>query len=228
MLIFNLYTSSMASPFSENTRINLTNTDQTRPVAVHLFFIDGSTCSIANRYICLTPNQTMSFLLSDIDPGTTGYLVAVATDIATGCPINFNHLIGDSYVKFASGHAANLAAEAIPAIAGGLTACNSQSLTAQLKFDGVSYGRLGRTIAASGIGSIGDGNQARLFINRIGGNLLTGAASVGNVFGVLFDDAEGPHSFSFNSANCQFQSLLTNSFPRTSPNFSEIVPTGNN
>jgi len=41
---------------------------------VHLFFVDGATCSIADSLVCLTPNQTASFLASDIDPGTTGYI----------------------------------------------------------------------------------------------------------------------------------------------------------
>src|SRR5215471_16008067 len=62
-------------------------------------------------------NQKASFTTSDADPGTRGYIVAVAVDGLTGCPANFNFLIGDEYVKYASGHAANLGAEAIAAIA---------------------------------------------------------------------------------------------------------------
>ena len=38
--------------------------------------------------------------------------MAVAVDAGTGCPINFNCLIGDAFVKLSTGHAANLAAEA--------------------------------------------------------------------------------------------------------------------
>src|SRR4030095_8719405 len=119
VLIYNLYTSNATSPQSQDTRINLTNVDPTRPAIVKLFFVDGATCSVADSGVCLTPNQTASFQASDLDPGGTGYLVAVAVD-SRGCPVNFNNLIGDSYVKFASGHAANLAAEAIAALAGGV------------------------------------------------------------------------------------------------------------
>ena len=110
VLIYNIYTSNATSPESQDTRINLTNIDPTRSAIVKLFFVDGASCSVADSFICLTPNQTASFRASDLDPDATGYIVAVAVD-NQGCPINFNNLIGDAYVKFSTGHAANLAAE---------------------------------------------------------------------------------------------------------------------
>jgi hypothetical protein len=58
--------------------------------------------------ICLTANQTTTFLASEQDPGTTGYHLAIAVDGVNGCPINFNFLIGDEYIKLESGHFANL------------------------------------------------------------------------------------------------------------------------
>src|SRR5207249_11887622 len=145
---------------------------------VHLFFVDGSTCTPADAFICLTPNQTMSFLASDFDPGTTGYIVAVAVD-ERGCPLNFNFLIGDEFIKLSSGHQANLGAEAIAAIAGGLPVCDALAGTATLAFDGVSYNPLPRVLAVDNFPSQADGNQTQLIINRIGGNLLTGASRVG-------------------------------------------------
>ena len=87
-------------------------------VYLHLFWIDGNTCTISDNFICLTANQTASVLASDLDPGTRGYLIAVAVDGDTGCPIEFNHLIGDAYVKLASGHQANLPAESIARVPG--------------------------------------------------------------------------------------------------------------
>ncbi|MGH9850677.1 MAG: carboxypeptidase regulatory-like domain-containing protein, partial [Blastocatellia bacterium] len=123
VLFYNIYSSSSANPNRENTRISMTNVDPSRAAFVHIFFVDGATCSVADAFICLTANQTVSFLASDLDPGTTGYIVAVAVD-RNGCPINFNYLIGDEYVKFESGHQANLGAESIPAVAGGFTACS--------------------------------------------------------------------------------------------------------
>jgi hypothetical protein len=62
VLVYTTYSSSIAAPNSQNTRISITNTHQQLRVAVHLFFVDGATCSIADSLVCLTPNQTGSFL----------------------------------------------------------------------------------------------------------------------------------------------------------------------
>jgi hypothetical protein len=226
VLAFNLYSSSIAAPNAQNTRIALTNTHPALPVAVHLFFVDGATCSIADSLVCLTANQTASFLASDIDPGTTGYIIAVASDAVTGCPINFNYLIGDAYVKLSSGHAANLAAEGFAALAGGLPTCDANSVTTVLNFDGVSYNRVPRTLAASNIPSRADGNDTLLVLNRLGGSLVTGAATLTNLFGLLYDDAENPLSFNFSPGVCQFRSSLSNNFPRIAPRFDQFIPAG--
>src|SRR5262249_42964445 len=58
VLFFNLYTSNAANPLAENTRFSLTNTSPANVAFVHLFFVDGGSCSVADAYICLTPNQT--------------------------------------------------------------------------------------------------------------------------------------------------------------------------
>jgi hypothetical protein len=224
VLIYNLYTSSTDSN-RQNTRISITNIEPARTAFVHMFFVDGATCSVADSFLCLTPNQTVSFLASDLDPGTTGYIVAVAVD-RQGCPVDFNYLIGDEYVKFASGHAANLGAEAITAIAGGLPFCNTDSIQAVLAFDGVSYSVLPHVLALDNIGSRVDGNETLLILNRIGGNLATGAATLTSIFGLLFDDAENALSFSFAPGTCQFRSVLSNSFPRTAPRFDSVIPAG--
>jgi len=229
VLIYNVYTSA-TDPTRQNTRISLTNTNVTRPVSVHLFFVDGTSCSIADSFLCLTQNQTTSFLASDLDPGTSGYLVAVATG-PDGCPINFNYLIGDEYVKFQSGHAANLGAEAISALAGGLPFCNANSPTAQLNFDGISYNPVPRVLALDSIPSRADGNDTLLILNRIGGNLGTGANTLINLFGILFDDSEIGLSFGFGGASsspgtCQFRGSLSNTFPRVTPRFEQFIPAG--
>ncbi|MGE0886656.1 MAG: beta strand repeat-containing protein [Blastocatellales bacterium] len=225
ILIYNIYTSSATASNSQNTRINLTNTEPTRPAIVHLFLIDGSSCVVADSLLCLTPNQTTSFLTSDIDPGTTGFIIAVAVN-STGCPINFNYLVGDEYVKFSSGHEANLAAESVTAIAGGLTACNDNSVTAQINFDGVSYSPLPYVLSASSIPSRSDGNDTMLILNRIGGNLGIGVNRLDSLFGIFYDDAERGVSFSFLPGVCQFRSSINNNFPRTTPRFEQFVPPG--
>lgn len=223
VLIYNVYTSSATNTNTQNTRINITNTNTALPSFVHLFFVADS-CSIADSYLCLTANQTASFQVSDLDPGTTGYLVAVAVN-SMGCPVDFNYLIGDEYVKFATGHAANLGAVAFAALAGGLPTCDSTSVTATLNFDGVSYNRVPRTLAASNIGARADGNDALLVLNRIGGNLGIGAATLGTIFGIFYDDAENGVSFSL-TGGCQLRGSINNNFPRLTPRFDNFVPAG--
>jgi len=227
VLIYTVYSSSAANANAENTRFNLTNTSSVSSAFVHLFFVDGNSCSVADAFICLTPNQTTSFLASDVDPGTMGFVVAVAASPITGCPINFNFLIGDEFVKFATGHAANLGAEAIAAIlTTPVESCNAASVSADLAFNGVAYNRLPRVLAADSIGSPADGDSTLLVIDRIGGNLLTGTGTIGNLFGILFDEAEHGFSFTFFSAACQVKAILSDNFPRTTPRFSAAIPAG--
>ena len=224
VLIYNIYTSGATSGNTQNTRVNLTNIHPTRPAFVHLFFV-AEGCSVADSYVCLTGNQTTSFLASDLDPGVSGYLVAVAVDGVRGCPTNFNYLIGDEYVKFATGHAANLGAEAISALAGGLPACDGNSVTAQLDFNGIAYDKVSHVLALDNVGSKADGNDTLLILNRIGGNLGTGAGSLSSVFGIFYDDAENALSFTFSGGH-QFRSSLSSNFPRITPRFETYIPAG--
>jgi hypothetical protein len=226
VLMYNVYTSSISAPNSQNTRVNVTNTSSTGVANVHIFFVDGATCSIADSYICLTPNQTASFLASDVDPGTTGYILAVATN-DLGCPVFFNFLIGDAYVKFSSGHAANLTAEAWSALVQQPTACDGASITALLAFnDTTGYNAAPRVLAASNIPSRADGNDTLIILNRLGGSLATGSSTLGSIFGILYDDAENPLSFTFTAGVCQFRSSLSNNFPRVAPRFENFIPAG--
>ncbi|MDX2033452.1 MAG: BACON domain-containing carbohydrate-binding protein [Blastocatellia bacterium] len=225
VLFFNVFTSSAINSNTQNTRINLTNTHATRAVNVHLFFVDGSTCAVADSYLCLTPNQTSSFMASDVDPGTTGYVVAVAVG-SEGCPINFNYLIGDAYVKFTSGHAANLGAESIAALPTATASCTLNATSATLAFDGVNYNTVPRMLALGGIASAADGNDMLLIVNRVGGNLTTGAATLTGLFGVLYDDVENAASFSVNPSACQLRGNLSNNFPRTTPRFETVIQAG--
>src|SRR5262249_7045370 len=154
---------------------------------VHIFFIDGSSCSPADNVLCLTANQTASFTTGDLDPGTAGYIVAVATD-ENGCPIKFNYLIGDEYLKFASGHEGNLGAEVVGAIED--LRCNDVSPLTTLNFNDIQYGRLPATIAVDNIQSRVDGNDTLVVINRPSGNLAIGADTLGTVGGIMYSDDE--------------------------------------
>ncbi len=211
VLLFPVYTSSAAAPHLQNTRLSLTNTDAGRAVNVHLFFVDGVTGSASDVYLCLKPNQTVGLLVSDVDPGVNGYVVAVATD-ARGCPLNFNFLVGETFVKFASGHAANLAATAVAALDDAPVCAGA---TATLRFDGVNYSALPRVLALSNIQSRADGNETLVIVDRIGGDLTSEAAKLGTLFGLLYDDAETAVSFSIGSNATQLSFFpLHCQFPR--------------
>jgi hypothetical protein len=239
VLFYNTYTSSASAPAQENTRVNITNTSSQFSVALHVFFVEGTSCGVADTFICLTRNQTASFTTSDADPGTRGYIVAVAVNFR-GLPINFNFLIGDEYVKYASGHAANLGAEAIAAVggeddgaagsAGSPISGGAQDEPAvSVAFDGTPghYNRLPRVLADDSIPSRLDGNDTKLIVNRVGGgNLVTGAATLGTLFAVIYDDAENTFSTSF-TGQCHLElSLGANNLPRVIGGWNALIPAG--
>ncbi|MEP7341497.1 MAG: lamin tail domain-containing protein [Acidobacteriota bacterium] len=225
ILIFNLYTSSPVDPASENTRINITNSSNAGSVSLHLFFVSGDTCEVSDSFLCLTPEQTTSFLASDIDPGVTGFLIVMAVDEKVGCPIKFNGLIGDEYVKLDSGHAGNLGTESFAAIADPPCECSDTNVTATVALDGERYNQAPRTLIADGLTSVADNNSTLLILNRIGGDLTSHVGLIGDFSGLLFDDLERGSSF-VSSGGCQFRQLISNTFPRTASRFPQFVPSG--
>jgi uncharacterized repeat protein (TIGR01451 family) len=52
VLFYPIYTSNPAQAPLGNTRVSITNTSTTSPANVHLFFVDGSNCSVSDRNIC--------------------------------------------------------------------------------------------------------------------------------------------------------------------------------
>jgi hypothetical protein len=224
VLIYNLYASG-SNPAVSDSRVSITNTSPVRSSYVHFFFVDGSNCSVADMTITLTPNQTTSFLASDFDPGVTGYLIAIATD-ANGCPEVYNHLVGESQVRLESGHRAALPALSVAALGLGGPTCSPNATTTTMAFDGLNYNALSRTLAVSGLSSIANGNSSLLVVNRIGGDLGTGAARLGSLFGLLYDDQEASQSFTLTGNVCQLRGVLGNNFPRTSPRYTTVIPAG--
>jgi hypothetical protein len=224
VLIYNFYTSSASNPNAVNSRINITNTNDSASAAVHLFFMDGTSCSPADYFVCLTPNQTTSVNVAEFDPGTSGYVIAVAVDPKTGWPISFNHLIGDSYFKMAEGYQANLTAEAVAAIRP--APFDPAQSVARLKFDGVEYGQLPMVLAVDSLASRDDGNLTMLIINNPTGDLAVQGNSIGSIYGIMYNQLESPYSFSFRAPLCQFRAVLSDTFPRTTPRFNRIVPAG--
>ncbi len=225
VLVFNYYTSAGFLPVVQDTRISLTNTNTTQSVNVHLFFVDGNTCSVIDWNVCLTQNQTTSFLASYMDPGTNGYIVAVAVN-EHGCPIQFNYLIGEEYVKVPGGYRASFNAESFEALPTWTSPCEAGGITADLKFDGLNYNQAPRILAVSNLPSRVDGNDTMLIVNRFGGDLASGPSKLGAIFGNLYDQNENSMSFGFTPGTCQFRSVLSNTIPRTSPRYDQAIPTG--
>ncbi|MGH9766000.1 MAG: SdrD B-like domain-containing protein [Blastocatellia bacterium] len=226
VLLFPLYASGAVNSERENTRITITTTNQNDAVVAHLFFVDGASCSVSDAFVCLTENQTVSFLASDLDPGTTGYMVVVAVD-NEGCPTSFNHLIGQGDVRLATGHTGSYLAEKFPALyTGRLPGCDSSSTTATLGLDGVLYGQPASQLAVPMIPSLADGNNPLLTLVRVGGDLATGASRLGSIVGLLYNDQENSFSFSISSGSCQLKQALSEDFPRTAPRITTVIPSG--
>jgi hypothetical protein len=224
LLIFNIHTSRVGS-IREDTRTAITNTSPTRPIDIHLFFVDGASGMVADSFLHLTPGQTSSLLASEIDPETTGYLIALAVD-EHGCPAAFNQLIGETFVRFESGHAANLGALAVSVIDRAAIVCNPGAVTADIRFDGIVWNELPRVIAVDSLPSRAEGNSTMLILNRLGGSLVDGVQRLGAINGLLYDDVERSVSFTLTDSRCQLRGMLGQNFPRTSPRYDSLIPAG--
>lgn len=188
--------------------------------------MNGADGAVASYFVRLTPQQTTSFLASEIDPGTTGFAYAFAIDESSGCPLSFNHLIGDESVKLASGHRASFAAEVFSLHSEAVIQCESGVAT--LRFDGIQFTQATRVLALHGLSSRADGPDTLpdtlLIVNRLGGDLTNGVSALGELAGLLFDDTGRSFAFASSIARCQFSTLLNETFPPTVPRFPDIVP----
>jgi hypothetical protein len=204
VLFYNHYTSSETDPSSEDTQFHITNTNQTSSVTVHLFFVDGSTCSVADSLISLTPNQTAQFFASDIDPGVQGYLVAVA--FSGFVPRQFNYLTGNAYIRRADGKMADLPAVAVQKL--NTSVSDNGNGTVNLNFNGVDYGRLPGTVAVSSFNSQAtDDTSVFLYSPQ---NLATGdGATTISIFALVYNEVESVGSTTF-SIHCYSEIRLRN------------------
>jgi hypothetical protein len=203
VLFFNRYTSNASNPGSEDTQLNLTNTSQTSSVTLHLFAVESSSCSVADSFISLTPNQTAQFFASDFDPGVQGYLVAVA--YSGGAPRQFNFLTGTAYIRQADGKTADLPAVAVPK-RNNYVYSNGNG-TVNLVFDGVNYGQLPGTVAISNFNSQAtDRTSLYLYSPR---DLIFGDNSSVSIFALMYNELEAVGSTSF-AIRCYSEVRLAN------------------
>jgi hypothetical protein len=259
LLVYTMYQSSATNTAGQDTKINITNTNDSNPIIVHFFFVSSTnSCQVADFKTELTANQTYSFLASDYDPGTTGYVIAIAENYL-GIPIHFNYLIGDLYTKNAltstAAYQANLGAIAFSALwdrdaivtgvndgtgprttnvqtgerrrGAEIGGSSTTAVSTGAAFNGTDqYNRLPATLALSNIPSRASNDRTILIVLNPTGNLLTSTASVGTLFGLLFDDAEQSQSFQLGGFNCHGAQELSNTVPRTVPRFDSVIPAG--
>lgn len=209
VLFFNRYSSNPTNSQLGDTQINITNVNQNTEIDIHLFLVDGGSCSVADSFIGLTPNQTASFLVSDYDPGITGYLVAVA--VAGGGPTQFNHLIGTEYIRETDGKGGYLQAVAIAKRSAGEVTPDLDGTTS-LVFNDTQYERLPMSLGLASFNSQ-TADSSALSIYSPTNNLVLGAVNSVSIFTLLYNDVEVALSSSF-SIRCYRYETLTSLFNR--------------
>jgi len=192
VLVYTKYTSSATSPTLQDTQINITNVNRDLGISLHLFMVDGNTCSIADFFLSLTPNQTGTFYASDLDPGVTGYIFAVA--VSGGTPTQFNYLIGDAYIREADGKQGNLQAWGFEKHSPGDVVPNGDG-TADLVFNGLEYDQMPSMLAASNFNSQVD-HSTNLVLVAPMTNYLAGNPINVNVFTLIYNNVEDSFSTS--------------------------------
>ncbi|MFN7928655.1 MAG: hypothetical protein U0Y68_12030 [Blastocatellia bacterium] len=235
LLVYPYYTSKAQE--RRDTRISMSNIGF-KAVTVHVFVMDGGTCSQADQFICLTPNASVAFKASDVDPEITGWIFAVAVDPLTGYPITANALIGNALVSDGD-YVGNYSAEAFWAKGDPSTvtpASTGAYGSAVLNFNGCDT-----TTAAGGydlmptqfvteIQSTNDCFGQKLVTVGLTGSVVAsspkGAGQVG--VGQVYNGNEKPFgSFSrILNDGCQATAVISASVPRVPLGMSVLIPGG--
>ena len=228
---------------TNNTRIAISNVGEavTDQVIVHLFFLEGATCTPADNFICLTPNGGFTMDVSDIDPSNVGYIIAVAVDSTNGIPIQKNVLIGSAFVNATvntNPYVGNYAAESFAALGGNPTTNNTALATATLNFNGTTgYDQVPSQFAVQ-IQSLADAPGQMIVTAGLIGDMtiddplradhtaVTGAGLVGT--GRVFSEQEIPYSFNrLLASGCHaFAELRDGVSPRLTKKLSLVIPKG--
>ena len=211
--------------------MSITNANPSSDVAVHLFFVDATTCNVADSFICLTKNQTASFLASDLDPNVAGYLVAVAVD-DQGRPASFNYLAGDELVVSPTGHRFGLVATAAARRDGNYASpANLDDVTATMYFNGAQYDYLPFTMVLDNFpsqqaGAGSSGGDTRLYVYTPLPSFASPSTPSGSLFFLVHDDQERTFSGSL-SYSCYLSTDKQRvTSIRTAPNINTLVPPG--
>jgi|GEM_PF-1867539 len=233
VLLYNLFGSSATNIASWDTRISITNTHPTQSVIVHFFFVSrDDSCRQADWMVELTPKQTYSFRASDFDPGTQGYIIAVAVG-ADGKPIDFDYLIGDEYYRRVidehTRYDGIMRAEGFQAVFTGDTVKTQLAQNGFLVF-GYNYApSLYKTMNIPNIPSRASLDRTLEVINtarNAGSSELSLTGLSGKFIGMVYDDAEQGQSYE-QSFGCQNgPTEISNTVPRLVPRFDSVIPAG--
>lgn len=179
VLFFNRYTSSASNSIREDSTLNLTNTNPASPAYVRIFLVTAATCQTTEIQLCLAAQQTVSLLMSDLDPGVKGYAIAIATNLQ-GEPVQFNWLTGNVVLRQPASNIPGSYNSVLGAVAiakrkeGNVANING---LAEMIFDDVIYDRLPGQIAFDSVPSqVGASNATLLSLYRPPSD-LSGAVS---------------------------------------------------
>lgn len=228
VLFYHRYLSSIGTSSGNNTTISITNTSLTDSVKVRMFFISSIDCQPFEQAICLAAQQTTSFVMSDFDPGTTGYVIAVACD-AQGRPTQFNWLIGNAQLRQTSPLNSQKFDSTLSAIAlakitsGALTPANN---VAEMAFDNTTYDRLPAQLAADNLPSQGtsaaNANATVLSLYRPLASLAGGAPSAQLNF--TLNNSTGQSTTGTQALGCYTDMRLSSL--RVNPTVATTLPVG--
>ncbi len=228
VLFYPRYLSTIGAPNGNNTTISITNTSLTTSGKVRLFFISAADCSSFEQALCLAAQQTTTLKMSDFDPGTTGYCVAVACD-AAGNPTQFNWLIGNAQLRQTSPlnglfYDASLSAIAVAKLTSGAVAATNN--VAEMAFNNTMYDSLPAQLAADNVPSqgttAGNGNATILSLYRPVANLAGGASSTPVTFTI--NNSTGQSTTTTQSIGC-YADLRLNVL-RLNPTLATILSVG--
>lgn len=250
LLVFPYYNTQLVGGVQNNTRIAISNTDEVATVFVHLFVLEGATCTPSDFFVCLTANGGITMFANDIDPLNVGYIIAVAVSGTTGFPIAQNSLIGNAFVNAtidSNLYVGNYAAESFAATGTGAPSDTSVPGVATLQFNGGASA----TPAASGYDQVasqfavqiqnantvalGGAPGQRIVTAGLSGNMtiddplnpghsaVTGAGQVGT--GRVISQNEIPYSFTrFLLPGCHsVREILNSNAPRLSSPLASII-----
>ncbi|MDX2039904.1 MAG: kelch repeat-containing protein [Acidobacteriota bacterium] len=224
-------TTGTAVNCSTNTTISITNTNAQQTARVRFFFVEATT-GIANNIIrTINPNQTLTFLASDVNPSQRGYVLAVAIN-NSNCPTVFNFLRGSETVTtIVNQRTYSGSVNAIPIRGIVAPTCTASSTSATLSFNGSGYDRFPSQVVADNVTTSSSSTGTLLVVNAVGGNLVgsnraSNFAAPGTLLGQVVDASLNSFSFTDSTTSSQIFTELSRAYPRTSPSFDQIIPSG--